>query len=134
VRIEVAISAGELVDRITILELKAARLPPALARAVELQLDAMRTACARALPESEWLSAITRELRKVNAELWDVEEALRACERTKSFGARFVELARRVYQANDRRAALKRCVDERAGGEAREYKSHDLPPVQQPWS
>lgn len=72
---------------------------------------------------------LTAALRLVNRELWDVEEALRRCEQRRRFGRHFVSLARAVYRANDRRAALKRRVDELLGSELFEHKSHTLPAV-----
>jgi hypothetical protein len=127
VRIEVAISAGELVDRLTILELKYARLPTTVGGAIKLDLDAVRALCASTLPDTDWLRTLIEELREVNVELWEIEEALRECERHQAFDARFVQLARRVYLANDRRAALKRSVDEQAGSDTLDYKSYALP-------
>jgi hypothetical protein len=64
------------------------------------------------------------ELQQVNGELWDVEEAIRACDRRGDFGGSFVELARRVYQLNDRRAALKRAINLASGSDMVEQKSY----------
>ena len=68
---------------------------------------ALAEVATRACPRSAALDGLTAELRAVNAALWDVEDALRACERARDFGPRFVELARSVYRHNDRRAARK---------------------------
>src|SRR5699024_7647020 len=103
-----------------ILELKCTRLPAALSRVIKLDLDAVRALYARSLPDADWLRTLTHGLREVNRELWDIEEALRECERHQAFDARFVELARCVYLANDRRAALKRRVDEQVGSDVLE--------------
>jgi hypothetical protein len=121
------VSAGELIDRITILELKMRRLPRACQRSVRRELTRARAARQRAIVPSQSLRELTQALRVVNRRLWDVEEALRACERAGRFDRRFIELARSVYQANDRRAALKRRLDELLGSRLREHKSHSLP-------
>lgn len=129
VRVTLEVSAGELVDRITILELKAKRLPVRCRAAVVRELRLARAVQRRAVSSSSALRALTRALRVVNRELWDLEEALRACEKRGDFGHRFVSLARGVYRTNDRRAALKRRLDELVGSELREHKSHALPAV-----
>ncbi|MFM7452960.1 MAG: DUF6165 family protein [Cyanobium sp.] len=64
------------------------------------------------------------ELQHVNGELWEVEEAIRGCDRRGDFGDSFVELARRVYQLNDRRAALKRAINLASGSDLVEQKSY----------
>ncbi len=119
------LSAGELLDRISILDLKAERIPDASkrahVRAERSQLLAVRDAAG--LP-GRALAALEEELRRVNGELWDVEDRLRACEAGGDFGPRFVALARSVYLANDRRAALKREISRRAGSPILEEKSY----------
>ena len=125
--IELSISAGELIDRLTILELKLHRLPDAVRPELERELARVQAVRDRAFPPSERLLELSVRLGAVNAELWDLEEALRDCERTGSFDERFVELARRVYRTNDERAARKRQIDELVGSELREHKSHALP-------
>ena len=127
VHLSVGVSAGELVDRITILQIKARRLPRERRTDVKRELAAARSTRDRFMVSSTKLTSLTRALQTVNRRLWDVEEALRTCERTGQFGPRFVALARSVYKTNDRRAALKRQVDRLLGSEIREHKSHRLP-------
>ena len=119
------ISAGELLDKISILEIKAARLADPAKRANVLheleRLVAIRTAEAFMTPAIE---SLARELRAVNEGLWDVEDGKRDCERRQDFGPSFVELARRVYRENDRRAAIKRAINEAAGSSIVEEKSY----------
>ena len=122
-RVAIEISAGELVDRITILEIKRARLASDEGRAdVQRQLTAALEERERRLPASAELRSLTEELGAVNRELWQTEDELRECERCARFGARFVRLARNVYKANDRRATLKRRIDELVGSDVREHK------------
>lgn len=123
VRVALEISAGELIDRITILELKRARLASDELRAdVQRQLSAALEERERTLPQSAELQLLTEELGAVNRELWQTEDELRECERRARFGPRFVKLARNVYKANDRRTALKRLIDELVGSDVREHK------------
>jgi tetratricopeptide (TPR) repeat protein len=123
--ITVEIAPGELIDRLTILEIKSQRLTdPAQLRNVGVELAALRAAQERALPRSEELRKVTDELRTVNERVWQVEDEIRSCERNGDFGPRFIELARSVYQNNDRRAALKRQINQRLGSELVEEKSY----------
>lgn len=110
--VKVEISFGELFDKISILEIKADRVvAPDQRRNVERELSQLR-AVGRRIPDPDGAVApALEELRAVNARLWAIEDELRGCERRKSFGAEFVELARSVYRLNDRRAALKRQIN-----------------------
>jgi Flp pilus assembly protein TadD len=112
-RIEV--NAGELLDRLSILALKADRLGDPRRREHVL---AERSALERVRAEATWPSeveALRRELDEVNAALWDVEDRLRHLEAASDFGKTFVDAARSVYRLNDRRAALKRAISETCG-------------------
>jgi hypothetical protein len=125
--ITVEIAPGELIDKLTILEIKSQRLTdPAQLRNVGVELAALRAAHQRALPSSEELRALTAELRTINERLWQVEDEIRSCERKSDFGPWFIELARTVYQNNDRRAALKRQINERLGSKLVEEKSYPV--------
>ena len=80
------------------------------------------------MPASEELARLTDGLKGVNEALWDIEDEIRVCERNKDFGERFIELARSVYKTNDRRAALKRQVNDLLGSrliEEKDYKPYD---------
>lgn len=119
------ISAGELVDKITILRVKAARIGDVAKEAnVRKELALLEGIAAEALTPSAELDALTAELTAINAALWDIEDGKRACERNQTFGPQFVELARRVYMDNDKRAAVKRQINELAGSDIVEEKSH----------
>jgi len=116
------ISLGELIDKITILELKNERLQgPALAN-VRRERDALRQTLA-AQPGSVD-PALVEALHRTNAALWEVEDALRDHERRQDFGASFVELARSVYRLNDERASLKKRINVAAGSLLVEEKSY----------
>ena len=109
--IEAPVSWGELIDKITILEIKSERIDDAAKRRnvqTELALLDARRATA---PASSEVDRLTAELKVVNTELWVIEDDIRDCERALDFGPRFIELARAVYHTNDRRAALKRALE-----------------------
>jgi hypothetical protein len=120
----IPVSAGELVDKITILKVKAARIEEAKRANVTKELELLEAVAARELQNVPGLAALTAELEAVNAALWDVEDGKRDCERRKDFGPAFVALARKVYQENDRRAAIKRRINEAAGSDLMEEKSY----------
>lgn len=123
--ITVEIAPGELLDKLTILEIKSERIADAAKLAnVTLELDSLTTARKLAIPESAELDELVRRLKAVNEALWDIEDEIRRCERDQDFGPRFIELARSVYRQNDRRAAVKRQINELLGSKLIEEKDY----------
>ncbi len=119
------VSAGELIDKITILRVKATRIGDAAKEAnVKAELALLEETAARELPQSAALEDLVAQLTQINAALWDIEDGKRDCERRQDFGPTFVELARRVYIDNDRRAAVKRQINTLVGSEIVEEKSY----------
>jgi hypothetical protein len=119
------ISAGELIDKITILRVKAQRIgDPAKEANVRKELALLEATALSHIPPSADLERLTAELMAVNAALWDVEDGKRDCERRQDFGPDFVALARRVYIENDQRAAIKRAINAAAGSDIVEEKSY----------
>ncbi len=124
-RIIAPISAGELIDKIAILEIKAARLSgPDQLTNITRELDQLRAIRVEAGLDGDAVRALENELQSANGELWDIEAGLRDCEARGDFGERFVELARAVYRINDRRAAIKRRINDASGSEIVEEKSY----------
>ena len=123
--LKVAVSWGELIDKITILEIKRDRLrdPGQLAH-VETELAALVAARDDALSVAADIAAETEALRSINSALWEIEDDIRDHERRGDFGPGFIELARSVYITNDRRAAVKRQINDRLGSEIVEEKSY----------
>jgi chaperonin cofactor prefoldin len=110
-RLLVEVSAGELIDKITILRIKAARIAvPAKLHNVRTELDSL-VRVREVLPNSSQLDELESELQRVNERLWEIEDAIRDSEARKDFGPAFVELARAVYRTNDRRSDLKRAIN-----------------------
>ena len=119
------VSAGELIDKITILEIKRERITDEAKRGnVGRELDLLVAERRRSLPSSPELDALTAELKTVNERLWDIEDDIRRCEAAAEFGDRFVELARSVYKSNDERSALKRRINDLLGSAIVEEKSY----------
>jgi hypothetical protein len=120
----VPISPGELLDKITILRIKAERIRDAAKLAnVRLELELLeqtwRDACGTADVATE-----ERALQEVNARLWDIEDRIRAKEAVRAFDAQFIELARSVYIENDERAAVKKRINLALGSRLLEEKSY----------
>jgi hypothetical protein len=123
--IRVPVSPGELIDKITILEIKSERMTDAK------KVANVRTELAMLL--STWqdshyatidIGAEWKSLREINGKLWVVEDDIRDKERDREFDARFIELARSVYVINDERAAVKRKINEKLGSSIVEEKSY----------
>ena len=123
--ITIEVSPGELIDKITILEIKTERLTDAAQLDnVRYELGLLRAARTGRLADSAALAELEAELKSVNERLWKVEDDIRACEAVGDFGPRFVELAREVYRTNDRRAVLKRKIGALFGSKLVEEKSY----------
>jgi hypothetical protein len=120
----VPVSWGELLDKITILELKLERIESREARAnVRTALDLLLRIAAPVMNLDETAEHLD-DLRAVNSDLWEIEDAVRECEALGEFGDEFVALARSVYQRNDERAAIKRRLNVALGSQLIEEKSY----------
>jgi len=121
---KIPVSWGELIDKITILEIKRAKLQGETARAnVERELSLLREA-AGAVIDNGALAPLQEKLKGLNLEIWDAEEKLRAKEAAQRFDEDFIALARSVYERNDARSAVKRRINELLSSELVEEKSH----------
>jgi hypothetical protein len=119
------IAIGELIDKITILEIKAGRIrEPDKLRNVRAELELLRELWDRAGLNTAEMSGLADELRAINTTLWDIEDDIRACEAQGDFGPRFVTLARNVYHSNDRRSAVKKRINLAFGSAIVEEKSY----------
>jgi hypothetical protein len=123
--LSIEVSPGELIDKITILEIKLERIKDTLKLVnVRTEWETLTAARDDALPKSAELDRLAAELKEVNIRLWEIEDRIRDCERAKDFGAKFVELARGVYLNNDRRSEIKRAINELLGSRLVEEKSY----------
>jgi hypothetical protein len=110
--IEIEVAPGELIEKLTILEIKRERIQDAENRAnVEVEFATLRSVCEARVRSTTTLLALRAELREVNGRFWEIEDEIRDCEQRQDFVAAFIALARAVYRTNDRRAALEREIN-----------------------
>lgn len=122
---EIPVSWGELIDKITILEIKSRRIVSTQAVAnVRLELALLNERASAALRQKADAAALKAQLTEVNEALWDIEDKIRDKEAASDFGAEFIELARAVYKTNDRRAAIKREINKALQSKLVEEKSY----------
>jgi len=121
----IEVGAGELVDKITILKIKADRIAdPAKLGNVKHELAVLSEASSKHIAPSKEMAHLENELRLINEKLWEIEDDIRACEARRDFGPKFIELARSVYIQNDKRAAVKKSINELCGSSIVEEKSY----------
>ncbi len=123
--IQIPISPGELLDKITILQIKSERIQdPAKVANVKVELDLLSNVWRQSVTSDAKIEALTKELKSINEKLWKVEDDIRDEERNKQFGERFIELARSVYIINDDRANAKKKVNLHLNSSIVEEKSY----------
>lgn len=125
--IQAPISLGELIDKITILEIKAVNIDDATKlKNVTHELNILNDKVNTLLNDEgqHKLAPLKQALKDINQELWIIEDDIRDCERTKDFGDKFIQLARAVYFTNDKRAAVKKDINLAFGSELIEEKSY----------
>ncbi|KKI19940.1 hypothetical protein CA236_10570 [Sphingomonas sp. ABOLG] len=120
----VPVSWGELLDKITILEIKRDRIARAEARENVLREYRLLRAIGAQVLNRSGVAALVEALKRVNETLWEIEDAIREQEAARDFGAEFVRLARAVYQRNDERAAIKREINRALESDLIEEKSY----------
>jgi prefoldin subunit 5 len=121
----VPISPGELLDKITILEIKSERIDdPDQVANVRHELGLLSQVWSDSVEEDQTISDLHQQLKAINEELWEIEDDIRDEERNDRFDERFIELARAVYVTNDKRAQAKKDVNLDLGSEIVEEKSY----------
>lgn len=121
----IEVGPGELIDKITILDIKSERMSdPVKLKNVRHELAVLDAARRAHIPPSAELTRLEAALKSVNEALWVIEDDIRQCEADKDFGPKFVELARAVYKQNDKRAALKKDINLLTGSSIIEEKSY----------
>jgi len=125
VELRISVSHGELIDKITILQIKVERISnPDKLKNVRRELSVLAQVWAEHVALSPRLDALVAELKTVNETLWEVEDLLRHKESAGNFDNDFIELARKVYFTNDKRASLKRQINELLGSDLVEEKDY----------
>jgi hypothetical protein len=123
--VEAPVAIGELIDKITILEIKAERFTDAAKRKnVVAELSMLCARRDQAVPQAPRLDALSAQLKAVNERIWELEDSIRDCERRADFGPDFVAMARSIYRTNDERAAVKRQINVGFGSDLIEEKSY----------
>ena len=119
------ISAGELIDKITILEIKKAKITNKdKLIEVEKELLSLNQTMKKFIPNNSKILKFKDELKDINLKLWDIEDGKRSAEKNSDFGEKFIKLARNVYKFNDERAKIKLKINEILGSNIKEVKSH----------
>lgn len=124
-RISIPVSVGELIDRITILEIKLARIKDATKLQWVIAELGLLEPLAERLPWTDVSRHYRERLALVNQELWDIEDFKRQCEREQKFDEQFITAAREVYMKNDLRARIKAAINTEFDSDIQEAKSHD---------
>ncbi len=120
------ISAGELFDKITILEIKKIKINDKNKLIdVEKELSSLNETVKKFIPDQKDVFKLIEELKEINLKLWDIENGKRSAEKNKNFGKKFLELARSVYKTNDERAKIKLEINLKLGSNIKEVKSHE---------
>ncbi len=123
--IQVPISPGELIDKITILQIKSARMSdPAKVANVRIELELLESTWHASAHSGTDIDAEWGALREINEKLWDIEDQIRDKERHRRFDQEFIDLARAVYVTNDERSAVKREINTKLGSRIVEEKSY----------
>ena len=125
-KIYAEISAGELVDKITILKIKKEKITNK-EKLVEIkkELDSLTNTFNKSIKKNINLETLTKELKNINLKLWNIENKKRELEKKQGFGKEFIELARNVYKFNDERAKIKLKINEALGSNIKEVKSYE---------
>ena len=120
------ISAGELFDKITILEIKKEKISNNEKLVdVEKELSSLKNTVEKFIPNQSNISKHVNDLKEINLKLWDIEDGKRAAEIEKKFDDKFIELARNVYKLNDERAKIKLAINTTLGSNIKEVKSYE---------
>ncbi|MBN1107340.1 MAG: hypothetical protein JXR66_11665 [Bacteroidales bacterium] len=120
---KVEVSNGEIIDKLTILEIKLERIADeAKLRNLKKEYDELQNTASGILPKED---PLYRALYEVNKELWDIEDRIRDLERRKDFGEEFIQTARSVYFRNDRRSEIKRQINIKTSSGLIEEKSYE---------
>ena len=123
--IHVPVSPGEVLDKITILEIKSERMnDPEKVANVRVELALLKETWDKAVNEDDVIRKLHDQLKEINEALWEIEDDIRDKERVKEFDERFIELARAVYFTNDRRSQVKKDLNLHLGSEIIEEKSY----------
>ena len=120
------ISAGELIDKITILEIKKEKISNK-EKLVEVnkELNSLNDTLKKSINDQSKIINFKNDLKNINLKLWDIEDGKRSAEKKSQFDEKFIELARSVYKFNDERAKIKLAINNALGSNIKEVKSYE---------
>jgi|TARA_B110000967_G_C18573581_1_gene406091 uncharacterized coiled-coil DUF342 family protein len=119
------ISAGELIDKITILEIKNEKISDnEKLKNIEKELSSLNATFQKSILDPSKIKLLIQELKTINLKLWDIEDGKRLAEKNNNFDENFIELARSVYKENDERSKIKLEINNILGSNIKEVKSH----------
>ena len=124
-KIRAEISAGELLDKISILEIKLDKIKgKENLEEINKEYKILKDVQNSSIEVTEKLKTLFKEIKEVNLNLWNIEDELRICEKNKDFGQNFIKLARDVYLNNDKRSKIKSKINEVLGSNIKEIKQY----------
>ena len=120
------ISAGELIDKITILEIKKGKISNK-EKLVEVnkELISLNETLKKSIKDESKISSFKNDLKNINLKLWDIEDGKRSAEKNNKFDEKFIQLSRNVYKFNDERAKIKLAINNALGSNIKEVKSYE---------
>ena len=120
------ISAGELIDKITILEIKKEKISnKEKLIEVDKELVSLNKTLKKSINDESKISSFKKDLKNINLKLWDIEDGKRSAEKNNQFDEKFIQLARNVYKFNDERAKIKLAINNALGSNIKEVKSYE---------
>ena len=120
------ISAGELIDKITILEIKKEKISnKEKLIEVDKELVSLNETLKKSINDENKILSFKNDLKNINLKLWDIEDGKRSAEKNNKFDEKFIQLARNVYKFNDERAKIKLAINNAFGSNIKEVKSYE---------
>ena len=124
-KILVEVSVGELLDKLTILEIKKDKIKDAeKLKFINLEYDSLKEQYDKNVKVDEKIKSLFSELKEINAKLWDIEDNKRQCEKDSRFDDHFISLSREIHFLNDKRASIKLEINNRTGSKIKEIKEY----------
>ena len=124
-KILIEISAGELLDKLSILEIKLNKIKnPSLLQEIKKEYDTLNKTKNNNINSSNEIDILYKNLKETNEKLWDIENEKRLCEKNSDFNDRFIQLARDVYIVNDKRSKIKLEINKILGSNIKEVKQY----------
>ena len=124
-KINIETSVGELIDKMTILEIKKEKISDEKSLSIiNKEYSSLQGTVQKDVKINDEIKKLWNELKKINLKLWEIEDKIRLCEKNKKFDEKFVELARSVYKSNDIRSKLKLKINQLTGSNLQEVKQY----------